>query len=78
MPFALYTQVSLLVDVPSMGLRKGDVATIVERHDATGNLPNGYTLEVFNAVGETYTVVTLREDEIEALKPNAVLHVRPL
>jgi hypothetical protein len=35
-------------------------------------------LEVFNAVGETVDVVTVRESQIEPLTAKSVLHVRPL
>lgn len=38
----------------------------------------GYSLEVFNAVGETLAVVTVRESQIEPLTNNEVLHVRRL
>ena len=36
----------------------------------------GYTLEVFNAVGETIAVVTLGESQLEPLRGDEVLHVR--
>jgi hypothetical protein len=35
-------------------------------------------LEVFNAVGETLAVVTVRESRIEELKNDEALHVRRL
>jgi hypothetical protein len=35
-------------------------------------------LEVFNAVGETIAVVTVRESQIEPLRQNEVLHLRRL
>ena len=36
----------------------------------------GYTLEVFNAVGETVDVVTVRESQIERLTAAELLSVR--
>jgi hypothetical protein len=78
MAFELFSKVALKFDVPSHKLRKGDVATIVEAHtDRSGEEP-GYSLEVFNALGETLAVVTVRESQIEPLRNNEVLHVRRL
>ncbi|MEX5218142.1 MAG: DUF4926 domain-containing protein [Nitrospira sp.] len=65
MPFDLFSKVTLAVDVPSHRLRKGDVATIVETHAGPAGGEPGYSLEVFNAVGETLAVVTLRESQID-------------
>ena len=70
MPFDLFSKVTLAVDVPSHRLRRGDVATIVEAHPGpTGEEP-GYSLEVFNTVGETMAVVILRESQIVPLPHN--------
>ncbi len=38
----------------------------------------GCVLEVFNALGESIAVVAVRESEIEALRSDEVLAVRPL
>ena len=78
MGYQLFTKVALKVDVPSHRLRRGDVATIVEVHPGGPGQEVGYSLEVFNAVGDTLAVVTLRESQIEALANDAVLHVRRL
>lgn len=78
MAFQLFSKVALKVDVPSHKLRKGDVATIVESHAGCSEQEPGYSLEVFNAVGETIAVVTVRESQIEPLTNNEVLHVRRL
>lgn len=79
MKFPLYSRVALAVDLPEEGIRRGDVATIVEQHaaPAAGGEP-GYSLEVFNAVGETLAVVTLPESQIEALRRDEILSVRLL
>jgi hypothetical protein len=34
MKFPLYSRVALTVDVPTEGIRRGDVATVVEWHPA--------------------------------------------
>jgi hypothetical protein len=54
------------------------VATVVEFHPGQPGQEPGYSLEVFNAVGETVTVVTVRESQIEPLTANELLHVRAL
>ena len=78
MAFERFSKVALAVDVPSRKLRKGDVATIVESHPGRPGSEPGYSLEVFNAVGETLAVVTVRESQIEPLTRNEVLQVRRL
>ena len=51
---------------------------MVEYHVGTQGLEEGYTVEVFNAVGESVAVVTLKESEIDSLNAKGILHVRPL
>ncbi len=78
MKFELFTRVALDADLPEHGLRRGDVATVVERHSARAGQEPGYSLEVFNAVGETIAVVTVRESQVAPLTSKGLLHVRPL
>jgi hypothetical protein len=78
MPFELYTKVALKADLPSHKLRRSDVTTIVEKHPGRANQETGYSLQIFNAVGETIAVVTLRESQLEPLTHNEVFHVRRL
>jgi hypothetical protein len=78
MNYEMFTRIALKTDQPEHGLRRGDVATIVERHAGLPNQEPGYTLEVFNAVGESIAVITVRESQIEPLTANELLHVRPL
>ena len=78
MKYELFSRVALRTAIAKYKLRAGDVATIVEHHPGSPSQEPGYTLEVFNAVGETIAVVTLRESEIEPLAVNEVLHVRRL
>ena len=59
-------------------LQVGDVSTVVEHHVGTQAQEEGYTVEVFNAVGESVAVVTLKESEIDSLNTKGILHVRPL
>ena len=79
MKFPLYSRVALAVDLPTEGIRRGDVATIVEHHAApAAGVETGYSIEVFNAIGETFAVVTLPESGLEALRRDEVLSVRSL
>ncbi len=74
-----FSQVALARDLPRQGLRRGDVATVVESLPATeasGGQP-GYVLEVFNALGETVAVVTVAVSDVEPLRASEVLSVRP-
>jgi hypothetical protein len=78
MKHELFTRVALKADLPEHGLCCGDVATVVELHSGRPNQEPGYSLEVFNAVGDTIAVVTVRESQIGPLTSNQLLHVRPL
>jgi Domain of unknown function (DUF4926) len=78
MKFEMFSRVALKTDALEHGLRRGDLATIVEYHKGRPGQEPGYSLEVFNAVGETVAVITLRESQIESLSAKEILHVRPL
>jgi hypothetical protein len=78
MKYELFTRVALKAHLPKHGLRSGDVVTVVEFHPGRPGQEPGYSLEVFNAVGETVAVVTVRESQIEPLTANELLHVRAL
>jgi hypothetical protein len=74
----LYQSVALTRDVPEHGLKRGDVAVLVD-HVAhpTGGEP-GCLLEVFNAVGDTLAVIAVPVSAIEPLRADEVLAVRPM
>ncbi len=76
MKFPLYSRVALAVDLPSAGLRRGDVATTVEYYEGSSGSENGYDLEVFNALGHTVAVLNVLESQIEALRDDELLTVR--
>jgi len=78
MKFELFSRVALKTDVPENGLRRGDVATIVEHHQGRPGQEPGYSLEIFDAVGQSIAIITLRESQIEPLSAKEILHVRPL
>ena len=77
MKYNLFEEVVLARDIPDKGLKKGDVATVVEHHPMPGE-EDGYSLEVFNALGDTIAVVTVPESLIESLKEDEVFSVRSL
>ena len=52
MKFELYKDVVLTHDVPEERLKRGDIVKLVEHHVARDG-ENGYSAEVFNAVGDT-------------------------
>ena len=77
MKIDLFQRVALKIDIPDQGLRKGDVATIVEQLPGK-NTEDGYALEVFNAVGQSIAVVTVPESAVEPLTADKIPSVRPL
>ncbi|TRU19915.1 MAG: DUF4926 domain-containing protein [Microcystis aeruginosa Ma_SC_T_19800800_S464] len=50
----------LLQDIPEERLSAGDVGTLVEKHQIEG-LETGYSVEFFDSLGKTITVVTMTE-----------------
>lgn len=77
MTYDLFEEVVLLKDISEKGLKKGDVATIVEHHPVADG-EDGYTLEVFNALGNTIAVITVSESAITPLTDKEISSVRSL
>lgn len=77
MRFELYTDAALARDIPEHGLCRGDVVKVVDHHQSA-NGENGYSIEVFNALGDTIAVTAVAESALEPLSKNEVLSVRPL
>ncbi|UCH96154.1 MAG: DUF4926 domain-containing protein [Candidatus Aminicenantes bacterium] len=77
MKYKLFEEVVLNKDIPGKNLKKGDVATIVEYHPVTDS-EDGYSLEIFNVLGDTIAVLTVPESAIAPLTKNEVFNVRPL
>ncbi len=75
MNYALFTDVALTRDLPAHDLRRGDVVRLIDRHVGPDG-KEGYSIEVFNAVGDTVAVTVVDEDAIEALQSDEVLSVR--
>ncbi len=77
MRFELYTDAALARDVPEHRVRRGDVVKIVDHHPSS-NGESGYSIEVFNAIGETIAVTAVPESALESLRNDEVLSVRAL
>ena len=73
----LFNRIALRVDLPEHGLRKGDVATLVE-HLPGKDCEDGYALKVFNAVGDTIAVITVPQSAVAPLTADVIPSVRPL
>lgn len=69
--------VALLNDLPDYNLHRGDVGTVAYVYEATPTDSSGlYEVEFMNAAGDTLAVVTLREDEVQAVElQNVRLHL---
>lgn len=57
--FELYKDVILTTDLPTEGLRAGDIGTVVERHQVPNVAEVGYSVEFFDMTGHTVAVVTV-------------------
>ncbi len=77
MKFELYTDVALTWDLPEHRLRRGDIVKLVDHHVAADGT-EGYSIEVFNAVGDTITVTAVPTSAVEALREDEVLCARTL
>ena len=77
MTYKLFEEVVLTKDIPEKGLKKGDVATIVEHHPVSDG-EDGYSLELFNALGDTIAVIAVAESAIEPLTKDEIFSVRSI
>lgn len=78
MSVELYQEVALTRDLPEHGLKTGDIAMLVDFVPHPSDGEEGCVLEVFNAIGESFTTIAVPISTIEALRSDEVLSVRPL
>ena len=78
MTLELYQEVALTRDLPEYQLKAGDIATLVDFVSHPSGGEEGCLLEVFNAVGESLTVIAVPISTIEVLRPDEILTVRSL
>lgn len=76
--FELFQRVALARDFPEKRLRRGDVVTIVDSHPDPSDGELGYSIEVFNALGETIAVLIVAESDLQPLRAGEVFNVREL
>ena len=77
MRFDLYTDAALACDLPGYRLQRGDVVRLVDHHVAPDGT-EGYSIEVYNAVGDTIAVIAVADSALEALRKDEVLCARAL
>ena len=77
MKFDLYADVVFTCDLPVHRLRRGDIVKLVDHHIASDGT-EGYSIEVFNALGDTITVTAVPVSALEALREDEVLCARTL
>mgnify|MGYP000005847283 CR=1 FL=1 len=77
MKFELYKDMALTRDLPAERLRRGDIVKLVEHHVGRDR-EDGYSAEVFNALGDTIAVITVPESALEPLREDEVCCVRSL
>ena len=75
MTFALYTDAVLTRDFAEHDLCAGDVVKIIDHHPVPGG-EDGYSIEVFNALGDTIAVTSVPLSALESLSENEVFSVR--
>ncbi len=76
MTYELYSQIALTEDIPEQGLKRGDVARVVEKIPPDSSDPTSYVLEVFNALGESMNVIIVNASQIEPLQNDEYFSVR--
>jgi hypothetical protein len=64
--------VVLKADLPVLGLKAGDIGTVVMVH-ARGA---GYEVEFMTLGGATVAVVTLQADQVRSVAPREIAHAR--
>ena len=75
MTFQLYTDAVLTRDLAKHDLCAGDVVKIIDHHPVPGG-EDGYSIEVFNALGDTIAVTSVPLSALESLSENEVFGVR--
>ena len=69
-----HDRIVLTTEVPDVGLKAGDVGTIVHVH--TGG--EAFEVEFFTLAGKTAALATVRADQIRPITPRDLTHARPM
>jgi hypothetical protein len=75
MKLELYTDAVLTCDVPEHRLKRGDIVKLVDHHVAPDGT-EGYSIEVFNAIGNTIAVTAVPSTFLEPLREDEILCAR--
>ena len=75
MNLELYKEVALMQDIPEHQLKVGDVATLVDLVPHPEGGEEGCVLEVFNAVGDSISVVVVPISAVKPLQPDEILTI---
>ena len=78
MTLELYQRVVLNADQPQYNFKKGDVGTLIDTVPHPTGGEDGYILEIFNAKGESVSVITVSQSQVAPLPDNAILSARLL
>ncbi|NJL82410.1 MAG: DUF4926 domain-containing protein [Chloroflexaceae bacterium] len=78
MSLELYQRIALSRDIPEEGLKKGDIAYLLDYVPHPHGGEPGCILEVFNAIGESISVLSVPKSAIQPLQLNEALNARPL
>ena len=65
--------VALTRDIDDHGLVEGDIGAVVHKYGR-----EGFEVEFVTAEGKTIAVLTLRKDDVRALRGREILHVRDI
>lgn len=65
-------------DLPAERLKRGDIVKLLEHHPGCPGQEDGYSAEVFNALGDSIAVITVPESPLESLREDEACCVRPL
>jgi hypothetical protein len=71
---AEYDSVVLTRDLPAVGLRRGDIGTVVHVHQGG----NGFEVEFTTLNGETLAVETVLSKDVRAAGSREIAHVREM
>ena len=77
MTLELYTDAVLTCDVPQHRLKRGDIVKLVDHHIAPDGT-EGYSIEVFNAIGDTIAVTAVPGSALEPLRDDEILCARSI
>jgi len=75
MPRELYTDAVLTRDLAEHELCAGDLVKVIDHHPVPGG-EDGYSIEVFNTLGDTIAMTAVPESALESLRGNEVFSVR--